>query len=113
MKQSTRRDGAQSRDGEQRRRLVIGISGATGAIYGVRLLQVLKSAPDIESHLVMSKAAERTVAYETEFSIAGRSGRVDLPVSVPDRVEDHEPVGTARLRFALRPAASARDLVRR
>lgn len=47
-------------------RLIIGISGASGAIYGVRLLQVLKPLP-VETHLVMSKAAEMTLAYETEF----------------------------------------------
>ncbi len=84
MKQSTRRDGARSRDGEQRRRLVIGISGATGAIYGVRLLQVLKTAPDVESHLVMSKAAERTIAYETEFTIAQIRGMADASYNIAD-----------------------------
>lgn len=47
-------------------RLIVGISGASGAVYGVRLLQVLKDLP-VETHLVMSKAAELTLAYETEF----------------------------------------------
>jgi flavin prenyltransferase len=47
-------------------RLIVGISGASGAIYGVRLLQVLKTLP-VETHLVMSKAAEMTLAYETDF----------------------------------------------
>jgi 4-hydroxy-3-polyprenylbenzoate decarboxylase len=47
-------------------RLIIGISGASGAIYGVRLLQALQDLP-VETHLVMSKAAEMTLAYETEF----------------------------------------------
>ncbi len=47
-------------------RLIVGISGASGAIYGVRLLQALKGLP-VETHLVMSKAAELTLAYETEF----------------------------------------------
>ncbi|MBI3695699.1 MAG: UbiX family flavin prenyltransferase [Acidobacteria bacterium] len=47
------------------RRLVIGISGATGAIYGIRLLEVLREAPDVETHLVISKAAERTIGWET------------------------------------------------
>ncbi|MBI4443989.1 MAG: 3-octaprenyl-4-hydroxybenzoate carboxy-lyase, partial [Acidobacteria bacterium] len=37
------------------KRIIIGISGATGAIYGIRLLQVLKTAPEAETHLVMSK----------------------------------------------------------
>jgi 4-hydroxy-3-polyprenylbenzoate decarboxylase len=53
-------------------RLIIGISGASGAIYGVRLLQALQDLP-VETHLVMSKAAEMTLAYETEFG-QGRPG---------------------------------------
>jgi 4-hydroxy-3-polyprenylbenzoate decarboxylase len=48
------------------RRLVVGISGASGTIYGVRLLQLLKHT-DIETHLVMSKSAEMTLVYETAF----------------------------------------------
>jgi 4-hydroxy-3-polyprenylbenzoate decarboxylase len=48
------------------RRLVIGISGASGTIYGVRLLELLKGT-DIETHLVMSKSAEMTLVYETDY----------------------------------------------
>jgi 4-hydroxy-3-polyprenylbenzoate decarboxylase len=48
------------------RRLVIGISGASGAIYGIRMLEMLKKT-DIETHLVMSKSAEMTVVYETDY----------------------------------------------
>src|ERR1700675_647974 len=48
------------------RRLVVGISGASGAIYGVRLLELLKDT-DIETHLVMSKSAEMTLVYETDY----------------------------------------------
>jgi flavin prenyltransferase len=47
------------------KRLIIGISGASGTIYGVRLLQMLRKA-EIETHLVMSKSAEMTMAYETD-----------------------------------------------
>ena len=46
-------------------RIVVGISGASGAIYGVRLLEVLRAMPDVETHLVMSSAAETTIRYET------------------------------------------------
>jgi 4-hydroxy-3-polyprenylbenzoate decarboxylase len=46
-------------------RLIIGISGASGIIYGVRTLEVLRSM-DIETHLVMSKSAELTMSYEME-----------------------------------------------
>jgi 4-hydroxy-3-polyprenylbenzoate decarboxylase len=48
------------------RRLIVGMSGASGAIYGIRMLEVLRAA-GIETHLVMSKSAEMTLAYETDF----------------------------------------------
>jgi len=48
------------------RRLVIGISGASGTIYGIRMLELLKKM-DIETHLVMSKSAEMTLVYETGY----------------------------------------------
>jgi flavin prenyltransferase len=51
------------------RRLIVGISGASGAVYGLRLLQLLRNS-GVESHLVMSKTAEQTFAYETSFKIA-------------------------------------------
>ena len=51
------------------RRLVIGICGATGAIYGIRLLEVLRELPEIETHLVISKAAERTIGWETAYTV--------------------------------------------
>jgi|TARA_B110000908_G_scaffold116772_1_gene136861 4-hydroxy-3-polyprenylbenzoate decarboxylase len=49
-------------------RLIVGISGASGIIYGVRLLQMLKDLP-IESHLVMSKSAEMTLGYELDIKL--------------------------------------------
>jgi 4-hydroxy-3-polyprenylbenzoate decarboxylase len=48
-----------------RARLIVGISGASGVVYGVRLLELLRPLP-IETHLVLSKAAEMTLAYETD-----------------------------------------------
>src|ERR1700733_6979687 len=50
------------------RRLVIGISGASGTVYGIRMLEILQGT-DIETHLVMSKAAEMTLAYETDRTV--------------------------------------------
>jgi 4-hydroxy-3-polyprenylbenzoate decarboxylase len=47
-------------------RLIVGISGASGTIYGVRMLELLRHA-EIETHLVMSKSAEMTLAYETDM----------------------------------------------
>lgn len=51
------------------RRLVVGLSGATGAIYGIRLLQVLRTMPEIEIHLVLSAPARRTITEETDVSV--------------------------------------------
>jgi flavin prenyltransferase len=51
------------------KRLIIGISGASGAIYGVRLLQVLQPLAEVETHLVMSQAARQTLALETDFNL--------------------------------------------
>jgi 4-hydroxy-3-polyprenylbenzoate decarboxylase len=51
------------------KRLVIGISGASGAIYGVRLLELMKDS-GIETHLIISRAARLTLAHETDISVA-------------------------------------------
>lgn len=50
----------------QKKRLIVGISGASGVIYGVRLLEILK-AEKVETHLIMTKAAELTLAHETDM----------------------------------------------
>jgi flavin prenyltransferase len=49
-------------------RILVGISGATGAIYGIRLLELLREA-QVETHLMVSKPAERTIAWETPYSL--------------------------------------------
>src|SRR5215510_7207425 len=49
-------------------RLIVGITGATGTIFGVRLLQMLHGS-GVETHLVMSKWASRTLTHETPYSI--------------------------------------------
>ena len=51
------------------KRLIVGISGASGAIYGVRLLQILQAVEDVETHLIMSQAARQTLALETSLSL--------------------------------------------
>ena len=50
-------------------RLIVGISGASGVIYGIRLLEALKTLP-VEAHLVMTKPAEMTLAHETNLKVA-------------------------------------------
>ena len=58
-------------------RLIVGISGASGVIYGVRLLQTLRALP-VESHLVMSKSAEMTLAYESDLKAAQVQALADV-----------------------------------
>jgi 4-hydroxy-3-polyprenylbenzoate decarboxylase len=58
-------------------RLIVGISGASGVIYGVRLLQQLQHT-SIETHLVMSRPAEITLAYETDLKVADVHGLADV-----------------------------------
>lgn len=51
------------------RRVIVGISGASGAIYGIRLLELLRTFPDVESHLIISSAGERTIVEETAWRL--------------------------------------------
>jgi 4-hydroxy-3-polyprenylbenzoate decarboxylase len=64
-------------------RLIVGISGASGAIYGVRLLETLRRL-GIESHLVLSKAAEMTIGYETDLTPAAVKGLADVVHPIGD-----------------------------
>jgi polyprenyl P-hydroxybenzoate/phenylacrylic acid decarboxylase-like protein len=50
-------------------RLIVGITGSTGAIYGIRLLEVLRQEKAAETHLIVSQAAERTIAWETSYTL--------------------------------------------
>ena len=70
-------------DSAESRRLVVGISGASGVVFGVRLLELLKPLA-IETHLVMSKAAEMTLAYETERKPAEVRALADVSYPVAD-----------------------------
>lgn len=53
----------------KKKRLIVGISGATGAIYGVRMLEILAKIEDIETHLVLTKAGRMTIQVETPFAV--------------------------------------------
>lgn len=66
-----------------RQRLIVGITGASGVRYGVRLLELLQRLP-VESHLVMSKAAEMTLAHETELKPADVRVLADVSYPVSD-----------------------------
>jgi 4-hydroxy-3-polyprenylbenzoate decarboxylase len=50
------------------RRLIVGITGASGTIFGIRLLEMLKNR-DVETHLVMSQWAARTLVHETSYTV--------------------------------------------
>jgi len=52
-----------------RQRLIIGITGASGPIFGIRALEVLRDVPDVETHLIFSPAAAQTIAAETNLSL--------------------------------------------
>jgi 4-hydroxy-3-polyprenylbenzoate decarboxylase len=67
----------------ERPRLIVGISGASGAIYGARLLELLRPLP-VETHLVISRAAEVTLTLETEFKPAAVRNRADVVHAIGD-----------------------------
>jgi flavin prenyltransferase len=64
-------------------RLIVGISGASGVTYGVRLLEILRDLP-VETHLVMTKAAEVTLAHETGRKVAEVHALADRAYAVTD-----------------------------
>jgi 4-hydroxy-3-polyprenylbenzoate decarboxylase len=66
-----------------RPRLIVGISGASGAIYGARLLELLQPLA-VETHLVMSRSAEVTLALETDLKPADLRARADVVHGVGD-----------------------------
>ena len=68
---------------EKKRRILIGISGASGAVYGIEMIKALK-ALEIETHLVVSKAAEMTIAYETDLTPKAVKAMADVTYSVGD-----------------------------
>ena len=61
---------------ERQKRIIVGISGASGIIYGVRALELLKAA-SVHTHLVVSKAAEMTLAYELDMTAKELRGLAD------------------------------------
>ena len=70
-----------------RKRLIVGISGASGAIYGIRLLQLLKET-DVETHLIVSRTARVTIATETDLN----TGEVE---ALADVVHSNQDLGAA------------------
>src|SRR6186713_1437854 len=67
----------QSQGKEPRHRIVVGISGASGAIYGIRLLEVFRAMRNVETILIASNAAKLTIAHETGRSLSAVTALAD------------------------------------
>ena len=61
-----------------RRRIVVAITGASGAVYGVRAVEMLRSLPEVETHLIITSGARKTLAYETEADAAAITKLADV-----------------------------------
>lgn len=59
-------------------RIIIGLTGASGAIYGIRLLEVLRSVAEVETHLIVSTAAKQTIALETSYRLRDVQAMADV-----------------------------------
>ena len=59
-------------------RLIIGMSGASGVIFGIRMLEVLKTVPDVETHLIISNGAKLNIAIETEWTVKDVEALADV-----------------------------------
>jgi len=70
------------------KRLIVAVTGASGVIYGVRALQILRGLPEIETHLILSPSAARTLVEETDYTIAQIR-------ALGDHVYNHKDIGAA------------------
>lgn len=66
------------------KKIIIGISGASGVIYGIRMLQVLKKIKNLEVHLIISNAAKQTILIESKYSINEVKSFADVNHSIKD-----------------------------
>lgn len=73
-----------SRASGGKRRVVVGISGASGSAYGIRLLELLRAVSDVETHLVVSRSARQTVQLETSVPIEQVEALADVVHSSVD-----------------------------
>jgi 4-hydroxy-3-polyprenylbenzoate decarboxylase len=78
-------------------RVVVGISGASGSIYGIRLLEELRKSPSLETHLVISSAGRRTLVAETERTVTQVEALADI-------VYDDQDVGASLASGSFRTA---------
>ena len=80
-----------------RRRVVVGLTGATGAVYGVRILESLRAMDSVETHLVLSMPAKRTLVEETDYTVRDVEDLADV-------VYDNRDIGAAIASGSLRTA---------
>ena len=66
------------------KRLIVGISGASGVIYGIRLLEVLQDVPDVETHLILSTAGGITIELETAYTVEQVQALADVTYRFKD-----------------------------
>jgi hypothetical protein len=67
-------------DDRTMKRIIVGMSGASGVIYGIRLLEVLKAMDGVETHLVMSRYARLNIEIETSYPLGHRAFQRGQPV---------------------------------
>ncbi len=65
-------------------KLIIAITGASGAIFGIRLLEILKEMKDVETHLIISKSANITINSETKYKISEVKALADFSYNIED-----------------------------
>jgi 4-hydroxy-3-polyprenylbenzoate decarboxylase len=73
---------------QDRKRLIVAITGASGVIYGIRALELLRGCPDVETHVILSPSAARTIAEETDHTI-------DQVRALADTLYNHKDIGAA------------------
>jgi len=64
--------------GDALKKIIVGITGASGAIYGIRALQVLQDIKEVETHLIISRSAQITIAAETDFKLEDVKNLADV-----------------------------------
>ena len=65
-------------------RLVVAITGATGSVFGIRLLEVLRGYREVETHVVISRPGKRTIVEETDWSVADVEALADHRYDITD-----------------------------
>ena len=67
------------------KKIIIGISGASGVIYGIRLLEILREIDNVETHLIMSTAAGITMGLETDYALDDVAALADVTYRFKDK----------------------------